>query len=328
MYSFSGGAADKWDSARFLAVFNASAESRSQAFSRPAHLRLTQAVGLHQKENKVSNLASLAFQAFGSNNAPTIVFLHGGGVGGWMWQPVIKHLSEYHCLAPDQPEHGGSRAIAPFSIELAAEKVTELIRDQAHEGKAYVVGLSEGAQITVQLLATAPERVEKAIVSSALIRPIVGIGWASSPSLLAWMYRLSIPPFINNDWWIRLNMKYSAGIPDEYYSDFKKSFQEITESEFVNLMITNQRFRLPTGLEKANVPTLALAGKKEYSAMKQSVRDLVSAMPTAKGCLVNLGKNSSMAKEHNWALTAPELFAQTLRAWIEDMLLPPAIEDL
>jgi pimeloyl-ACP methyl ester carboxylesterase len=49
----------------------------------------------------------------------------------------------------------------PFSMELAAQKVAELIRDHAHGSKATVVGLSEGAQITVQLLATAPEHVER-----------------------------------------------------------------------------------------------------------------------------------------------------------------------
>lgn len=276
----------------------------------------------------MSTLASLAFQAFGLNNAPTIVFLHGGGVGGWMWQPVIKHLPEYRCLAPDQPEHGGSRQIGPFSMELSAKKVAELIRDQAHGGKAYVVGLSEGAQITVQLLVTAPERVEKAIVSSALLWSVPGLGWASSHALLAWIYRLTVRPFINSDWWIRLNMKYAAGVPDEFYSDFKKDFQHMTESEFVNLMVANQRFRLPDGLEKVAAPTLVIAGQKEYATMKQSVRDLVTALPCAKGGLLNLGKSSSMAKEHNWALTAPDLFAQTVRAWIEEKPLPPEIEDL
>jgi len=276
----------------------------------------------------MSTLASLAFQTFGLNNAPTIVFLHGGGVGGWMWQPVIKHLPEYRCLAPDQPEHGGSRQIGPFSMELSAEKVAELIRDQAHGGKAYVVGLSEGAQITVQLLVTVPERVEKAIVSSALLRSVPGLGWASSHALLAWTYRLTVAPFINSDWWIRLNMKYAAGVPDEFYSDFKKDFRHMTESEFVNLMVANQRFRLPDGLEKVAAPTLVIAGQKEYAAMKQSVRDLVAALPCAKGGLLNLGKSSSMAKEHNWALTAPELFAQTVRAWIEENPLPQEIEDL
>ncbi len=245
-----------------------------------------------------------------------------------MWQPVIKYLPDYHCLTPDQPEHGSSRQIAPFSMELSAEKVAELIRDQAQGGKAFVVGLSEGAQITVQLLATAPERVEKAVVSSALLLPIPGLGWVSSPALLAWAYRISIPPFRNADWWIRLNMKYAAGVPDEFYIYFKKDFEEMTEPEWVNLLIANQLFRLPVGLEKATPPTLVIAGQKEYGAMKQSVRDLVAALPHAKGGLVNLGKKSSMAKEHNWALTAPELFAQTIRSWIEEKPLPAEIEPM
>ena len=269
---------------------------------------------------------SLSFEAFGPKNAATIVFLNGGGAGGWMWQPVIQCLQDYYCLVSDQPEHGLNRAIAPFSMELAAEKAAELILRHARGGKACVVGLSEGAQVAVQLLATAPERVEKAVVSSALVLPIPGMGWAASRALLAWTYRLSIPPFKNSDWWIRLNMKYAAGIPFEYYSDFKKDFQEMTESEWTNLIIANQQFRVPVGLEKAEAPTLILAGKNEYPAMKQSARDLVKALPRASGGFINLGKNSTMTKEHNWALTAPELFARTVRAWIEERPLPGEIE--
>lgn len=271
---------------------------------------------------------SLSFQAFGPQGATTIVLLHGGGVGGWMWQPVIRRLPGYHCLAPDQPEHGGSRHIGPFSIELAAIKIAELIRDQASGGRACVVGLSEGAQIVVQLLAAAPGRVEKAVISSALLRPIPGLGWVSSPFLLTWMYRLSIAPFKANDWWIGLNMKHAAGIPDEYYPHFKQDFQETTESEFVNLMTANQRFRLPAGLQKATAPALVLAGRREYAAMIQSARDLISILPRAKGGLVSLGKKATRPQEHNWAMTAPELFAETVRAWIEEKPLPAAVGHL
>lgn len=244
-------------------------------------------IGIERK--RMSSSLILHSEAFGPKDAPTIVFLHGGGVGAWMWQPAIKYLPEYHCLAPDQPEHGSNRQIAPFSMELSADKVAELIRRQAHGGRASVVGLSEGAQITVQLLATAPELVEKAVVSSALLIPVPGLGWVGSRSLVAWLYRLSIPPFKNNDWWIKLNMKYSAGIPQEFYSYFKKDFQEMTEAEFVNLMIANQNYRLPQGLEKTAAPTLVVAGKKEYAAMKQSVRSLVAALPHARGGWVNWG---------------------------------------
>ncbi len=276
----------------------------------------------------MSSSTNLAFRTYGTKNTTSIVFLHGGGAGGWMWEPVIEHLPEYHCIAPDQPETGGSRDIQPFSMALAAEKTAELIRTQAHGGKAIVVGLSEGAQVAVQLLATAPEVVEKAIITSALLRPIAGLGWLNSPVLLGWLYRVSIPPFRNADWWIRLNMKYAAGVPNDYFPQFKKTFQTIKESEFVNMLIANQTFRLPAGLDKATASTLVLAGKKEYPGMKQSARDLVAALPNARGGWINLAGTSMLASQHNWALTAPDLFAATVRAWIEGKPLPAEIESL
>lgn len=268
-------------------------------------------------------------QADRSASAPTIVFLHGGGAGGWMWQPVVDQLQKvYHCLTPDLPEHGENRAIGPFSMALAAEKTAELIRTRAHGGKATVVGLSEGAQVTVQLLASTPELVEKAIVSSALLLPIPGYGWLNTPGMLAWAYRMSVPPFRNSDWWIRINMKYSAGIPEQFFTPFKKEFQQMTERGFVNLMLANQRFRLPQGLEQAIAPTLVIAGSKEYAVMKESARRLGAALPNANVMQINLGKNGSIAKEHNWAMTAPDLFAQTVRAWIEGTPLPEELAAL
>ncbi|MEP6689572.1 MAG: alpha/beta hydrolase [Gemmatimonadaceae bacterium] len=271
---------------------------------------------------------ALAVRAVGPTNAPTILFLHGGGVGGWMWQPVIERLPDFQCLAPDQPEHGGSRGIGPFSIEFAAVKMAELIRERVPGGRAHVVGLSEGAQIVVQLLAAASEIVDKAIVSSALVRPVPGWGWAASPTLLAWTHRLTVRPFLDADWWIRLNMKYAAGVPAEFFAEFKRDFQQLTESELVNLIVANQRFRLPAGLERVEVATLVVAGRKEGVAMRQSVRDLVAALPRATGGSFSLGNRVSAAMEHNWALTAPELFARTVRAWIDGGALPPEISDM
>ena len=42
----------------------------------------------------------------GLTEAPTIVFLHGGGLCRAMWQPQLDRLREYHCLAPDLLEQG------------------------------------------------------------------------------------------------------------------------------------------------------------------------------------------------------------------------------
>lgn len=270
---------------------------------------------------------TLYFQEYGPTHAPTIVFLHGGGGAGWMWQPQIERLSDYHCLVPDLPEQGRSVNEKPFTIQGSAERIAELIQTRAHGGKAHVVGLSEGAQIGVALLKFAPECVDHAIISSALLRPIPGAGLLT-PGLIALSFRWSVTPFKNNEWWVRLNMKSAAGVPDSYYPQFSQTFRELTESGFTNVMIENQRFRLPQGLDHVKAPTLIVVGKHEYAAMRQSALDLAAAIPGAQAYEVVHTRKMSLAEEHNWNLTAPELFTQMVRAWITNQPLPSALQSL
>ncbi|RPI26882.1 MAG: alpha/beta hydrolase [Chloroflexota bacterium] len=271
---------------------------------------------------------SLKYQSSGSDVAKTILFLHGGGVAGWMWDPVVARMQDFHCLVPDMPEHGCSMDTRPFTMELAANQAAELVRERAHGGKAVIVGLSEGAQVTVQMLATAPELIERAVVSSALLLPMRGYGWLYSPRLLAWMFRLSVPPFRKNEWWMRLNMTYSAAIPEAYYPQYRTNFQVMNESQFVNLILANQQFRLPGNLGKVTIPTLAIAGKREYEVMKESARQLAASMSNAQAKLLDLGEGASMRTEHNWAMNAPDLFAQTIRNFITGSELPGVLHPL
>lgn len=270
----------------------------------------------HTGEAKLVDTSKLAFKEFHSEKSTTIVFLHGGGVAGWMWQPVVDQLPEFHCLVPDLPEHGESADVAPFSIALAAAKCAELIRERAHGGRAVVVGLSEGAQVAVQMMASTPELITRAMISSALLLPVPGSKSYSSPTFLSAMYRWSMSTSFRKNWWIRLNMKYSAGIPNQYFPQFRESFIGITRDQFVNLMIANMTFRLPQDIERFSAPTLIVYGKHEYKAMRESARLLARNLQKSRLFTVLLGKNSSLVREHNWALTAPKLFANTLRNWL------------
>jgi hypothetical protein len=69
------------------------------------------------------------------------------------------------------------------------------------------------------------------------------------------------------------------------------------------MMTAALAFRLPSGLERATRPVLVVVGAKEYKEMQQSALDLTRALPKARGVVVSLGPKSSLAKEHNWALT-------------------------
>src|SRR6187399_1131857 len=106
----------------------------------------------------------LPFTASGPATAPTIVFLHGGGIGGWMWRKQVAAFeADYHCLVPTLPEQGQNEVSGEFSMNSAVTQVAELIHKQAHDGKAHVVGLSLGAQVGVALFAVAARLLDRSL---------------------------------------------------------------------------------------------------------------------------------------------------------------------
>ena len=263
---------------------------------------------------------------YGDPAHPAIVLLHGGGGGGWMWRPQVEALkADYHLLVPDLPEHGRSAGVKPFSITGSAGYVGEIIRSQAHSGKAYVVGLSEGAQITLALLASAPELVERAIVSSALVLKMPGMDWFGE-GFWRLAYR-SIEPLNKYEWWARLNMR-SNGIPQQYLQETLETYKTLTADAFARIVMENQKFRLPAGLEHANVPTLVVGGFGEYKIMHRSIQAVAAAIPGAQARLAHLPRQFSLAEQHNWSMTAPELFTRTVRAWIEEEPLPSELKEV
>jgi len=272
---------------------------------------------------------SLFVHEDGPHDAPTIVFLHGGGGAGWMWKPQIEALRDtYHILVPDLPGQGRSTDTGAFSMPAAAEQVARLIRERSRGGPVHLVGLSEGAQVVVQLLAREPDIAQSAIVSSAMVRPLRGSSAMSSPGVLRWAYRASVAPLRNADWWIRWNMRSAAGVPDEYFGEFRESFRTLSEDGFVDLMVANQSFRLPEGLGAVSARVLAVCGAGEYEAMRLSARDIADAIPGARAYAVNHPKGTSLAKQHNWSMTEPAVFTAMVLAWIEGDRLPDRLQEL
>ncbi|MBI5567404.1 MAG: alpha/beta hydrolase [Chloroflexi bacterium] len=256
---------------------------------------------------------SLFFKEFGAGNAQTVVLLHGGGGAGWMWQPQIEQLTDFHLLVPDLPEHGQSRASQPFTFVDAAAQVAELIKAEAHGGRAHVVGLSLGAQTIVQLLGQSPDVIDHAVISGALVRAIPGIGLTRLMTQMYW-------PFKNAVWLIRANMK-SLGIPGKYFAEFAADTKAMTLDSFVRVTTANALFRIPPNLDRVTVPTLFLVGQKELKLMHDSLRDSLKAMPSAQG----YGVANAI---HNWSMQLPDLFTQTVRAWITDRALPTELKPL
>lgn len=245
------------------------------------------------------------YEEKGNMEAPTIIFIHGGGVSGWMWKKQIEYFKDYHCIIPDLPEHGRSIDEGPLSIGDCADKIAELIETRANGKRAHVVGHSLGGKIIVELLGRRPELVDHAVVASALFRPIALLTAIHKP----FIYKLTI-------WMIKPKSMLSYfvkqfGFPDNSYNenciaDFQKLDADKLYREYDQL---HQYLKLPGRLERADVPTLVMAGGKEPGAMRQSVKDIAERLPNAKGIIIKKGTHT-----YPWAL--PDSFNEIIKLWL------------
>ncbi len=256
---------------------------------------------------------SLYVREYGPSDAPAILFLHGGGASGWMWEPVVQRLPGYHCLVPDLPSHGKSQD-SSFSVQQALDQLDTLLEQKAAGQEVSLVGLSLGAQVGLSMLAEHPQRFETAILSGLLAEPLPGM-----LGVMDWSARLYMP-FRNIPWLIRSNMK-SYGIPEEYYPQFAEDTRLLTNEGFRDIMKANMIYSLPADLGKVQTPTLILVGEKELRSIYQSARDAAGVFKNARAFMVE-------GAVHNWPLQKPDLFAHTVQAWIENLSLPPQLKPL
>ena len=114
---------------------------------------------------------ALYLREAGPADGPCIVFLHGLWLSSVMWQPQIERLSrEYHCLAPDLPEHGKSTDIGLLTLENTSRVLARLIREQTPHGRAHIVGLSLGGSVALGLLRDVPDVIYHMMVSGTAAR--------------------------------------------------------------------------------------------------------------------------------------------------------------
>ena len=93
----------------------------------------------------------LSVRVDGEPGLPAVVLLHGGGLMGTNWTPVVRRLSErYLCIAPDMRGHGDSDWDGERRYDLSDydDDLTRLVR---HYGltRPRLVGMSLGGQVAL-----------------------------------------------------------------------------------------------------------------------------------------------------------------------------------
>jgi pimeloyl-ACP methyl ester carboxylesterase len=111
------------------------------------------------------------------------------------------------------------------------------------------------------------------------------------------------------------------GIPEAYSAMFSEDLLLSVNPAFTKRSIEaliDLQHLLPC---ESTVPTLVAVGEKENGLAKQGTKKVARCLKHAQGVIVP-------RVNHVWNLQAPDLFTDTVRAWIEDHPLPDVLRPL
>ncbi|KAH0842372.1 hypothetical protein AYO21_00014 [Fonsecaea monophora] len=246
---------------------------------------------------------------------PTIIFLHGLCSNHTEYTHVLPLLADHHLLAVDLPGHSQSSAIRPFSLAGAAEQVARVIERRAHDRRAHVVGCSLGGFVALDLALRRPELVESLFVTGAA--PFAGFRrwFAEHPRVL---YCLQAPLSKYSPGWVDgaicawIGLQKPAGLREEERRNFGRNL--LTDA------FTGIAQFVAEDLRALRVRTLTVAGEAQddVPATRAMAELLREGCSESQAAVVRGGA-------HAWDLQFPELFAKSVKAWIDGDDLPDGL---
>jgi len=236
----------------------------------------------------------------------TLVLLHGVGLRLEAWTPQIDSLAESHrVIALDLPGHGASAPIERGSRLAAFIDWFTATLDELGLDSVNVAGHSMGALIAGGCAATAPERVRRVALLSAVHRrdPTAA---AAVKSRAAEIAAGKVDPTAPLARWFddscatsesyRSVKDWLTAVDPEAYATAYGAFAE-GDDLYAD--------RWPT----VACPALLLTGELDPNSTPQMSRDLAAAAPHAEACII-------AGHRHMVNMTAPEAVTAALRHWL------------
>jgi len=241
--------------------------------------------------------------SLGDRRGRPVLLLHGGGVAGWMWHPMIDRLgSGLRLLVPDLPGHDRSADEEYRSHDRAVSELASLLEETGSRPAA-VIGFSLGAQLAVLLAAHHPELVDRVAVISAQARP------TPAPRLTLALLGATAG-LAKREWFARLQAR-ELFVPPELLDDYLRTSAGISRATLLAAVGENIRFTVPAGWSEFSGSALILAGSREKPLMRSSAEALHRALPASEHEIAD-------GAGHGLPLQQPEWLARRLRRWLDE----------
>lgn len=239
--------------------------------------------------------------SFGPATGKPVLFLHGGGVAGWMWTSLCRSLETRHrVLVPDLPGHGESSSEPYVSYAATIEALADMLVTGNRRPVA-VIGFSLGAQLAIELAAMHPELVDRIMVVSAQAKPL--------PLVKPTLALLGLAaPLARRRWFARLQAR-ELFIPEDLMEAYIATSAGIGKETLLAAVEANLRFMLPEKFSDFPGRAIVLVGARERAVMRDSALAIHAELPGSELELVP-------GCGHGIPLQRPDWFNACALAWL------------
>lgn len=249
---------------------------------------------------------------------PTLLLLHGAFSSKETWNPVHRHLQQYHLLIPTLPGHHDA-ATAPgiggLTLTNTTKLLSDLVRAKAHGGRVHLVGHSFGANVALHFASHHP-----AHILSLFVAGTAGFVRSKATPYALWldgilsyaMPKSLVEYLIDADPGLRGTESYGG----------LRSMRLCTSISDILMIGVDDEQLIPVAAKQAfrdqGIRVLAVA------ATKKGVLPTNDNVERAKAVAERLGGTAAEVPtmRHAWFFQDPGLFSRTVVAWVEEKDLP------
>jgi pimeloyl-ACP methyl ester carboxylesterase len=246
-----------------------------------------------------------------------IIFLHGIATCHMEFSRTTPFLSkDYDLILVDLPGHSGSRDILPFTLDNTINALSHLVSTKVAGGRAHIVGMSLGGLVALEFARRCPELVLSLFCTGCA--PLSGYRkwFISRPRLMGGIEILSGK--LTTEW---LFWSYIGVEP------FPELREEMRRNHSMELLSSGYRACTEVTMERVaeirgvRIAIVAGGKKDDVEQTREAGKVLAKTNPECKAFVVR-------DAVHLWDLQLPELFAQSVRAWVEGSEMPKEFEML
>lgn len=225
---------------------------------------------------------SWKYEEMNPEKQAVILLIHGHPFNHTMWKYQYNTLKDFRLILPDLKGYG--ETASNFEKIFIEEQALDLalLLDELQIEQVHLIGLSMGGQIIVEFQRLFPHRVKSLIICASLPNAETEESYTKRLELAASIKQTGLLEYTKKDIHKYINLAEIEESSDIYKHLYKMMVETTIEGAVASHRGRAERRDNSNYVKNIKVPTLLIAGEKDYFFKVDSMRELAKKIPNSQ----------------------------------------------